>query len=395
MERQYVGARYVPVFAEPLEWDNQRSFEALTIVSYLGGSYTSKKAVPSGVLPTNTEYWAQTGNYNAQVEQYRQEVVELVNNTLVPKIINSQLMGKRILVVGTSNDQMQSGSWVYKLRELLDGIATVDAIPTQGSLQANIPLAQDKVNDYDIFIFSQGRNEARSGMDFGKDENAAGNYMYGYTLLGTFVNSCTNNQRVFMLGMARCEGIEANSWELPFDAYRMYSEQSCLRKGVTYIDGFNAYGNYYTANSVTSDGIHFKPPYTYNVAYSILNAIITGLPVHGWYGSKHDVKNLLIPSVGVTINLAQIIITNSIGIKLFVDMTLSEEKANNSVLFTIEEKLQNILIGVVQPSYFETANSGTICSVPTGCRVTGEAFNTGRHFALYTFNPVWCYNLIM
>ena len=79
MERQYVGARYVPVFAEPLEWDNQRSFEALTIVSYLGSSYTSKKAVPSGVLPTNTEYWAQTGNYNAQVEMYRQEVEQVKN----------------------------------------------------------------------------------------------------------------------------------------------------------------------------------------------------------------------------------------------------------------------------------------------------------------------------
>lgn len=80
MERQYVGARYVPVFADPLEWDDKRSFERLTIVSYLGSSYTSKKDVPSGVLPTNTEYWALTGNYNAQVEQYRQQTEELLNN---------------------------------------------------------------------------------------------------------------------------------------------------------------------------------------------------------------------------------------------------------------------------------------------------------------------------
>ena len=27
-ERQYIGARYVPVFADPVEWDNVRQYEA-------------------------------------------------------------------------------------------------------------------------------------------------------------------------------------------------------------------------------------------------------------------------------------------------------------------------------------------------------------------------------
>lgn len=74
---QYVGARYVPVFAEPTEWSSQRVYERLTIVTYMGGSYTSKIDVPAGIPPTNTEYWALTGNYNAQTEQYRQEVESL------------------------------------------------------------------------------------------------------------------------------------------------------------------------------------------------------------------------------------------------------------------------------------------------------------------------------
>lgn len=77
MERQYIGARYVPMFANPIEWDNQRTFEPLTIVTYMGASYTSKKRVPAGVLPTNGEYWVVTGNYNAQVEEYRQSVEQL------------------------------------------------------------------------------------------------------------------------------------------------------------------------------------------------------------------------------------------------------------------------------------------------------------------------------
>lgn len=72
--RQYVGARYVPTFANPIQWDNQRIYEPLTVVTYLNNSYTSKKPVPQGVDINNTEYWVLTGNYNAQVEQYRQEV---------------------------------------------------------------------------------------------------------------------------------------------------------------------------------------------------------------------------------------------------------------------------------------------------------------------------------
>ncbi len=73
--RQYIGARYVPIFLG--EWEANVSYEPLSVVSYLQSTYTSKKTVPAGTLPTNTEYWANTGNYNAQVEEYRQEVVAL------------------------------------------------------------------------------------------------------------------------------------------------------------------------------------------------------------------------------------------------------------------------------------------------------------------------------
>lgn len=71
---QYVGARYVPLFAEPLEWDNTKTYEPLTIVYNNGNSYTSRQYVPVGIEITNTHYWALTGNYNAQIEQYRDEV---------------------------------------------------------------------------------------------------------------------------------------------------------------------------------------------------------------------------------------------------------------------------------------------------------------------------------
>lgn len=73
--RQYVGARYVPVFADPLEWSDQREYEPLTVVLHEGNSYTSRQSVPVGIDIGNTAYWAETGNYNAQIEAYRQEVL--------------------------------------------------------------------------------------------------------------------------------------------------------------------------------------------------------------------------------------------------------------------------------------------------------------------------------
>ena len=76
--RQYIGARYVPIFGrkgeESIEWDNSAPYEPLTIVLYQGNSYTSRQYVPVGVEITNQEFWAITGNYNAQIEQYRSEV---------------------------------------------------------------------------------------------------------------------------------------------------------------------------------------------------------------------------------------------------------------------------------------------------------------------------------
>ena len=73
-QNTYVGMRYVPLFDG--EWDATKDYEPLTVVSIEGNSYTSKTFVPAGINPVgNPEYWAETGNYNAQIEAYRQEVL--------------------------------------------------------------------------------------------------------------------------------------------------------------------------------------------------------------------------------------------------------------------------------------------------------------------------------
>lgn len=87
---QYVGSRYVPLFADPAEWSAANAYEALTIVLHNGNSFTSRQPVPPGIDISNESYWAQTGNYNAQIEQYRRDTaraMELANEVgeVIPK----------------------------------------------------------------------------------------------------------------------------------------------------------------------------------------------------------------------------------------------------------------------------------------------------------------------
>lgn len=100
INRQYVGARYVPKVMG--EWNKALQYEALSIVTYLGNSFTSKVPVPANIDISNKNYWVNTGNYNAQVEAYRQETAQL-NNDLNNEIINRKNDTKdNILWIGDS-----------------------------------------------------------------------------------------------------------------------------------------------------------------------------------------------------------------------------------------------------------------------------------------------------
>ena len=79
INRQYVGARYVPKIIG--EWDKAISYEALSVVTYKGNSFTSKIPVPAKIDISNENYWVNTGAYNAQVEEYRKITESYVEKT--------------------------------------------------------------------------------------------------------------------------------------------------------------------------------------------------------------------------------------------------------------------------------------------------------------------------
>ena len=124
---QYVGARYVPLFANPAQWTNDRQYEPLTIVLHQGNSFTSMQYVPVGIDITNEEFWAQTGNYNAQIEQYRQEVREYT---------------KKIATL--ENTQTQQGTAIETLKTNVETQGT--AIET---LKTNVETQGNKIDTLD------------------------------------------------------------------------------------------------------------------------------------------------------------------------------------------------------------------------------------------------------
>lgn len=83
--RQYIGARYVPKFYEnsqnTSEWQAGVMYEPLTIVTYNGNSYTSKKPVPStvGNPSVNPTYWVATGIFNEQLQDVSNRVSDIEN----------------------------------------------------------------------------------------------------------------------------------------------------------------------------------------------------------------------------------------------------------------------------------------------------------------------------
>lgn len=153
---QYIGARYVPLLADPLQWDPARTYEPLTIVYNEGNSYTSRQYVPAGKLLTDTAYWALTGNYNAQIEQYRAEV-QAFDERIASNATNIADEKKRAIAAESTKAPMSHASG-----EQIHGIGTamlyghvkladnIDAVPQDAStgIGASPKLVADKLDSY-------------------------------------------------------------------------------------------------------------------------------------------------------------------------------------------------------------------------------------------------------
>ena len=151
--REYVGARYGPLFADPIEWDNTKTYEPLTIVYYQGNSYTSRQAVPTGIAITNDEYWALTGNYNAQIEAYRTEV-QNYSEAVGGVISDVEDIETDITGLDGRLDAIEANNWVTTTR-INDAAVTTSKLANSSVTNdkiANNTIKKEKLVNDDIFL---------------------------------------------------------------------------------------------------------------------------------------------------------------------------------------------------------------------------------------------------
>lgn len=259
--RQYIGARYVPKFADPIAWDNTRAYEALTIVDYLGTSYTSKKAVPVGVAITNSEYWVATGIYNAQVEQYRQEVVTLEQEL---KNKNRPYDMDFVIFIGDSFANDADHNWVLPLVSKL-GLSSDEYVKlARGSVgfardvsgNTFVTMLQDytsglttaEKNRVSHIIVCGGGNDAAADTALDTNRTAVLNAIATFC---SYANSNYPNAEIYIGGLS-CNQNYADVSRVA-DANAVYAE-GAIKNGAHFLDGCQ----WILKNKllVSSDGVH-------------------------------------------------------------------------------------------------------------------------------------------
>lgn len=131
--REYIGAKYVPTFEG--EWDSSKAYDPLCVVMNQGNSYTSRQYVPVGVDIENETYWALSALYNAQIEQYKNEVdalgaiipnTEFTSSNTVKDYIDTLTAQTQKCIVtigdsfGDAADQGEANVWSVELAKRLN-----------------------------------------------------------------------------------------------------------------------------------------------------------------------------------------------------------------------------------------------------------------------------------
>lgn len=258
--REYVGARYVPLFAEPSEWSIDNEYEPLTIVIHEGNSYTSRQYVPQGIDIKNGKYWAITGNYNAQVESYRKEV-EKVSKDLqaIYYVVDNSMTQDEInkAIADHSNILFSPGTYNLDLKNSeIEGFNYALLIGSDKNIwfdNCTIKLNKALTDYYNVIAIKDAENVVINGwcrIQGDKDEHEAVTYYHGY---GVCVAS-SKNVHIANMVIEKCMAdgmlvgnVFSNTSNF-IEGHKMFSENividncdisNCGRQGISIISAKN------------------------------------------------------------------------------------------------------------------------------------------------------------
>lgn len=314
MNRQYIGARYVPTFFDnngSNEWVQGIPYEPLTIVTFMRNSYTSRIPVPANIgNPTSTsgkEYWVLTGAYNQQLEDYHTEFENfkddanqqftVINNTFaslpeeikntvdeaiedanIPAIKDlSAFKNKKICIIGDSiTSESGAGSWANPFKTIVETVgATVLNIAQDGSSFASWrnKLTEIPAN-YDMYIVMLGVNDFQG--QFLWTTGAANSVIDSFVFTMTGIMDKNKAAKFYYISPIKCWYAENNINPLSF--FRSYYEKGASQFGYTVISGYNAWDlSVHTKDIYMTDNLHPTAAYAPILANYIIDAIIGGV----------------------------------------------------------------------------------------------------------------------
>lgn len=305
----YIGPRFILKFADPIEWDANTQYEPMIAVMYQGNSYISRTYVPAGVVPTNEEYWAPSGMYNAQIEQYRREVQEFDGRITAVENSYSQMRleldglekyirNKRILILGDSLADPNihwsttvNYTWPLEFEKLVApyGATIVNlSLSSRGYVykagspslnNADVLIATD-LTDIDTIILCGGINDFLQNIKTGD----YGNSRYNSDLWSN-LNAISNyisiaKKNVFVMTPLPTTAIGNSQFPYTPETFRRVLAAWALKNGYHIINGSMAGNIYGNIGSRTSDGLHILNEYTPPIAEYVFKKIISGGEVY-------------------------------------------------------------------------------------------------------------------
>ena len=147
---QQTGPRTVIVPADPIIWQEDRSYEYLTLVTSIdfGQAYISKRDVPSGTPLTDTNYWIPSASYNAQLAEVQKTIKSVqtdmtnLEDQVSQSIANmTDKVRNPYEVIGWIGDSYSSPNsasfdWVSMVAKALGSTITNEAVGGAGFLSA-------------------------------------------------------------------------------------------------------------------------------------------------------------------------------------------------------------------------------------------------------------------
>lgn len=272
MNRQYIGARYVPKFSDLNGgvWDNSYSYEALTIVKYGMDFYTSKKPVPVGALITDSTYWVKTGDYNGAIAGLQEEIdgIETVVN------FKKRYQNKKFVIYGDSlSSQSLSDDWVTPFRTLVESIggSVTNHAVAGNAAAAQATAAAADTNVYDVAIIWVGINDAVTSRPFGA-LSGSNNFNNDYLTLINNIKAVSPNCDIFCFGLTYTGNYTFVGNSVYF--YNQCIEDIATFRGCVFKTMLGLPHNNFGDNSATVDGTHFTENYSKTVIFS---RIVKGL----------------------------------------------------------------------------------------------------------------------